>query len=234
VTTMTSTKSIACGNCQGTHASVAEVKACYTASGAFTEAPAPATTVPTGPVQTSLYDHGAYPWTTKQRSFLQALIAERPTWAARENLADLPFDQFDGVTKRDASRYIKAALAQPKETKTSHAPSTQAPAPKVPQGYYAVDSATGNNDTDFYKVDTPTEGRWAGRTFVKRVIGGKGDTPVRGAEGLAALARIEAAGVKAAAERYGREIGRCGKCNRTLTDEESRAAGIGPVCREGW
>jgi len=34
---------------------------------------------------------------------------------------------------------------------------------------------------------------------------------------------------------YGRELGVCGRCGRTLTDEESRERGIGPVCAEkGW
>ncbi len=32
--------------------------------------------------------------------------------------------------------------------------------------------------------------------------------------------------------RFGQELGKCGKCGRDLTDEESRAIGIGPVCRE--
>jgi hypothetical protein len=31
--------------------------------------------------------------------------------------------------------------------------------------------------------------------------------------------------------RFGQEIGRCYVCGRTLTDERSRALGIGPVCR---
>ena len=35
---------------------------------------------------------------------------------------------------------------------------------------------------------------------------------------------------QAAMIRYGRELGECGRCGRTLTDEASRAAGIGPVC----
>lgn len=35
---------------------------------------------------------------------------------------------------------------------------------------------------------------------------------------------------KGAMLRYGRELGECGHCGRTLTDEASRAAGIGPVC----
>jgi hypothetical protein len=33
-----------------------------------------------------------------------------------------------------------------------------------------------------------------------------------------------------ASTTYGVEIGQCGRCGRTLTDEVSRAAGIGPVC----
>lgn len=103
----------------------------------------------------------------------------------------------------------------------------QADEPEVPAGHYAVASATGNNDLDFYRVDHGT-GQWAGRTFVKRIIGGRPDVNVRQAEAADALARI-AADADAAA-RYGREVGRCCRCNRHLTDEASRAAGIGPEC----
>ena len=41
---------------------------------------------------------------------------------------------------------------------------------------------------------------------------------------------------KAAAILYGLELGDCGRCGRTLTDEDSRARGIGPVCngKNGW
>lgn len=104
------------------------------------------------------------------------------------------------------------------------------PESNVPAGHYAVTSATGHNDLDFYRVDRPTEGRWAGYLFVKRVIGGHPDTPIRGTEQAEALARIEGAGIAEARARYGQEIGRCGVCNRSLTDEVSRARGIGPDC----
>jgi hypothetical protein len=103
--------------------------------------------------------------------------------------------------------------------------------PDVPAGYYATPSLTGNNDLDFWKVDRPTEGRWAGRTFVKRVIGGKPNVAVRGATASSALAAILKADPAKAAQRYGQEIGRCSRCNRHLTDETSRAAGMGPECR---
>jgi hypothetical protein len=105
--------------------------------------------------------------------------------------------------------------------------------PEVPEGYYAVPSRTGNNDLDFFSVDRPTEGRWNGYVFVKRVIGGHVDTPVRGSEARLALEAIIEFGVEEAGVLYGREIGRCYVCNRTLTDDLSRELGIGPVCRDG-
>lgn len=37
-----------------------------------------------------------------------------------------------------------------------------------------------------------------------------------------------------AAVKYGRLTGRCACCGRTLTDKESVAAGIGPICQSKW
>lgn len=101
----------------------------------------------------------------------------------------------------------------------------------IPAGHYAVPSLTGNNDLDFFRVDRPEEGKWAGYVFVKRVIGGRPSVPVRKAEKARALAAIAQAGIEAAAVKYGQEIGRCYRCNRHLTDETSRRLGIGPDCR---
>lgn len=106
------------------------------------------------------------------------------------------------------------------------------PLPEVREGHYAVASVTGNNDLDFFRVDRPTEGRWAGRTFVKRVIGGHPEYAVRGEDARRVLERIAAD--PEAGQRYGQEIGRCCACNRRLTDEASRAAGIGPDCASRW
>lgn len=104
------------------------------------------------------------------------------------------------------------------------------PLPDVPAGHYAIPSLTGNNDLDFFRVDRPTEGRWAGRTFVKRVIGGRPDSPVRGRTAREALTAI-AKDPGQAAFQYGQSLGRCYKCNRHLTDELSRSLSIGPDCR---
>lgn len=104
-----------------------------------------------------------------------------------------------------------------------------APAPVVEEGHYAIPS-TGDNDLVFYRVKCPTEGKWAGRTFVNMVVGGHPDAPVAYKNVAGILARIAAD--PDAAARYGREIGRCYRCNRSLTDQTSRELGIGPECRK--
>ena len=75
-------------------------------------------------------------------------------------------------------------------------------------------------------------GRMEGRYNIRQVIGGQGPVYVRmGPEAMVAIGRkIIAAGAEDAMRRYGREIGECGHCGRTLTNDASRAAGIGPVC----
>lgn len=95
----------------------------------------------------------------------------------------------------------------------------------VPAGRYAIEA---DGVIKFYAVDRPTEGKWAGYTFVK-VQASDDLFPVKGQAAKAVLAAI-AVDPKAALVRYGHAIGKCGLCGRTLTDEESRAAGIGPVC----
>jgi hypothetical protein len=105
-------------------------------------------------------------------------------------------------------------------------------AAQVPAGWYATPSATGNNDYDFWQVDKPSEGKWSGRTFVSRVLGGHDNLPVRGRDAAVVLIAILREGTCQAMTTYGLKIGRCGKCNRTLTDKLSREIGIGPVCRE--
>ncbi len=102
----------------------------------------------------------------------------------------------------------------------------------VPNGYYAVESRTGNNDLDFFWVDRPAEGKWEGHTFVKRVIGGHPAAKLESMQARIALLAIRTAGPEAAGLRYAQEIGRCTSCNQHLTDEVSRAVGKGPTCRE--
>lgn len=98
----------------------------------------------------------------------------------------------------------------------------------VPAGRYAVTGEDGA--TKFYRVDQPTEGRWAGYTFVKVQAGDELHNVRNRQAREAVLVKIAKDGIEAAMLRYGKELGQCGHCGRTLTNEESRARGIGPIC----
>lgn len=101
---------------------------------------------------------------------------------------------------------------------------------------FAIDTEPGAaNRTAFWAIVPST--RQAGRFWLRQVIGGAGAVYVRmSPEAMLAVGRKIAADPKSAMLRYGQELGECGHCGRTLTNDESRAAGIGPVCarRKGW
>lgn len=164
------------------------------------------------------------PATTKQLSFIASLRAER-------DLAPLTDDVIAQVTKDMASKAIKTLLEMPKPQRT---PTPQAPTHDVPAGRYALVSEQ-DGKTYFFRVDRPTEGRWNGYTFVK-VQAGDDLWPLKDAAKRANVLAQIAADPEAASKRYGHEIGSCGVCGRTLTDEQSRADGIGPICKDkmGW
>jgi len=98
----------------------------------------------------------------------------------------------------------------------------------VADGRYAI---TLDGKLRFFRVNTPTAGRWSGFTFVTEIFGGGAIKAIRGLEVRNEVLAGIANDPKALA-RFGQELGSCGKCGRVLTDEESRAIGIGPVCRE--
>lgn len=160
------------------------------------------------------------PASDKQIDFILSLMGERLTDDQRTPVIPM-------VAKLDsaaASKWITRLLELPKLITV---PRTNNDV-DVPAGHYAIDGADGT--TKFYKVDRPTEGKWAGYTFVK-VQASDDYHPVKGGAKHTVLAAI-AQDPKAASIRYGQELGKCGVCNRTLTDADSIAAGIGPICAE--
>jgi hypothetical protein len=190
------------------HETVAEVKACY------------------GQAKVAVF----VPPTEKQVKFFGGLCDRQGLRTTGRTAEQISKREISGLI----SVLVKRKPADPVPAGLEYGPKDrepETPLPDVPSGYYAVGSLTGNNDLDFFSVERKTEGRWAGRTFVNRVIGGRSETTVRGKTAREALEAIEAAGPAKASALYGQEIGRCGKCNRTLTDELSRSIGIGPVCR---
>lgn len=106
-------------------------------------------------------------------------------------------------------------------------------------GRYALPTGDGgaSNELAFWVVSRPTEGRWAGWTFLSQQIGPneqragavRPDGTPTAATSVSVLERI-AEDEREAMQRYGREIGVCGVCGLALTNEDSRRVGIGPVC----
>lgn len=170
----------------------------------------------------------APPPTEKQIGYIRVLASQKG-----RDLGKLE-QWLRGRDRLEVSAMIDRLAALPGAATTAATVATLQSAPQVPDGHYAVP-----RDEDgamaFYKVNSPTEERWAGRTFVE-VQASEEFWPLRSrAARDAVLAKI-AADVQGAMLAYGREIGRCGHCNRTLTDPESIARGIGPVCagKMGW
>lgn len=168
--------------------------------------------------------------TDKQHNLIAALIRERNLNSLRNEQQEyLRKIMFEGVRPdaQIASRIISALLALPRVGETA-TPTVEAPAADVAAGRYAIVDPDGR--VRFFVVDRPTEGRWAGRTFVSEQASDE-KYPVRGPRRSEVLAAISV-DPEDALRRYGVELGRCGVCGRTLTDETSRAAGIGPDCAD--
>ena len=191
-----------CGSCKGEHETVSEVRSCYGIKDSNSTALRP------NKYAGKCHECGGY--IQAEQGHIEQTAAEG--WKVFHN-GDCP-QIVHGLPGSEA-----------------RARSDGKPWPNVPAGRYAVKSLSGNNDLDFFRVDRPTQGTWAGRTFVKRVIGGRADTPVRGASAEKVLKAILAAGPDKAMALFGQTLGYCGRCGRSLTDETSRALGIGPVCR---
>lgn len=100
----------------------------------------------------------------------------------------------------------------------------------VPAGRYAVCDPT-DSVIKFFKLDRPTTGKWAGYTFLK-VQASDDLFPVRDQAKKALILAEIAKDVLGSEQAYGQLLGKCARCRQTLTDETSRAFGIGPECRK--
>lgn len=106
------------------------------------------------------------------------------------------------------------------------------PAPvAVPAGHYV---ATIDGVDRFYKIGYGKKGsKWEGFLFIDAQASDE-YWPVKNKEHKAAIMNaIKDQGIMECLARYGHALGKCGICNRTLTDPDSIAAGIGPVCAAG-
>lgn len=144
----------------------------------------------------------------------------------------------DGMTERglwtpgregNASAWITRMIAKLDQLRAAAARKvTGTQTSEVPNGRYAVEE---DGVLRFFYVRNGAEStRWAGFVFVD--IQASDDLyPLKDRARKARVLALIAADLETASRRYGQELGVCGVCGRTLTDEDSRAYGIGPVCR---
>lgn len=187
--------------------------------------------------------HGRDMASHKQVRYAMDLLREKE-WPDELSKSDIR-----NMERRQATKLINSLLAAPTKSRD------QSPIPEVPAGRYALytpgEDPVAYSYVDrqdlvpmkkghwvFYQVDRPEEGKWAGRTFVKQLIGAPGEyrkEPVRGMRAARILTAIAADPEKASLD-YGQQSGVCGVCHSPLTNEDSLARGIGPVCasKTGW
>jgi len=103
--------------------------------------------------------------------------------------------------------------------------------------YFALPSHTGNNDLDFYAL--VQSHRKTGVVMVlRRVLGGReleSSPVVRKSEAERVLNTLRAMSIEEADEAmqaFAQNLGRCYRCGRILTDEASRARGMGADCAQ--
>jgi hypothetical protein len=164
---------------------------------------------------------GDGPWTT--RTGKQLTAAEVSGYAAEAER---------GYNVKPDSREVSRG---PVATERRNPPPMSAFA-KMSEGYYATRSMTGNNDLDFWRIDKPSKGRWAGYTFVKRIVGGGTDSEMQSfqlsniQQRLACQAIMDM-GPDESQTLFAAEMTRCIDCGRMLTDKISRDERRGPQCR---
>lgn len=177
--------------------------------------------------------------TEPQRNFINSLMEQlstldQDTWqqALDYNLRMDEANAWDPSRDGNVSRWItrlKAKVADLKSRPASVEIRTGYPTDDahqdIPNGYYAVADA-GPDDIHFFRISRFRDGGIKLQEQASDVL-----HPVRrGGRRTAILNTIQTVGWRNAQELYGRTIGRCGRCGRTLTDAESRARGIGPDC----
>lgn len=179
--------------------------------------------------------------TEKQRNYIRHLCETRNISQEAVRYVTQLGKDVDTLTKSEASHFIGLLLQC--APRSPRAPSTGngVDVSTIPAGRYAVPGTDGK--LRFVVVDKPESNpKWRGYTFVRVMASDEEHRLGMARPGhkyygkSPELVQAIAANPKEAAIRYGHELGQCGICGRTLTDEESRARGIGPVCAEkvGW
>lgn len=169
----------------------------------------------------------AYRPTDRQRQFMADLLDDIKTMDAESarqgSLYTLGMSEHGRWTRENVSDWIERLIAKRDALRAAAAKPIAPVAPQVADGRYAVEE---DGVLKFFKVKN---GRKPGFVFLD--IQASDDWfPIRVVTRRAAILATIAQDPQAAMIRYGHELGVCGRCGRTLTDDASRAAGIGPIC----
>lgn len=180
-------------------------------------------------------DTSARPATRPQFDLIRTLLIElgeiSPLGVEMADLARVKMNDARFVSGdwnfETASEWITCLKALKVDARVDVAPVVESAKPKVeipevPAGSYALES---DGVWKFYLVEVSQTG------FVTVSVQ-HSDEASRLPFGpmVAVLKRIVEVTPLEACKAYGRQIGECGKCHRTLTNPDSIAAGIGPVC----
>lgn len=144
------------------------------------------------------------------------------------------FAQEDGYARRERYGFggdnVRPLRSNQRDTVTALRPHVVAELARVFPGQRKLRFALPLDETlHFFEASLPQKGKWKNSIFLHEQAGDD-FYRVRGWDRELAILTALGADAVAAVARYGVEIGDCGICGRTLTDEESRERGIGPVC----
>lgn len=176
--------------------------------------------------------------TEPQQSYLEKLKTDKDlSTLAPEQRAWLADADFNEVSKAKASDIITQLKELPWKPRENDSPIyAEMRALGVKTGRYAIPptaqqiagdeahSPGADSALRFYSVKVTDNAVWVD------VWASDARYPIKAAPQRLAILKAIAADPDSG-PRFGREIGRCYVCNRTLTDETSRSLGIGPVCR---
>lgn len=146
-------------------------------------------------------------------------------------------NRYTGAGYHASTDEVRECFAQtvtttPAETKPNWRLFSKIPVGGRGYGYYALRSDS--DHVTFYRVERRKHGKWAGRTFVKVQAGDRFVQLDKPRAAFSVLCQIHG-DPQAAGRLYAAELGRCSRCGATLTDDESRARGMGPECaKKGW
>lgn len=132
-------------------------------------------------------------------------------------------DRNAAWTRQNTTRWIGNMIQKVRELRAAAPVAPTTPVAQVADARYAVEE---NGTLKFFRVKN---GNLPGFVFLD-VQASDDWHAVRNVTRIRSIVALIAQDAKAAMVRYGHELGECGMCGRTLTDEASRAAGIGPVC----